>query len=220
MMALRTQAENVVRVLLAGTLGLLLLARPALAEPAAVREAFRQYVAAIGHQDGATASTLVTAASLAREERLRDLALSAPAELVAELQAADRLAVLRLRHEFTAAELAPLNGADLVRIAVDEAWSSPRPLAVLTVVGVDEAGDAATLRVERGCEPVPIRLVLHREQGRWKLDQVELAGRMQLSPRRSPSAPSAPRCRTMRCCAGSSRTARATSSTRTCRSRC
>jgi hypothetical protein len=161
---------------LAWILGFLLLAPPALADAGpAVRDAFARYVAALEARDGATAATLVTAAGLAREEHLRDLALTAPRATVAALPHSDLLAILRLRHEFTAAELRPLGGADLVRIAVEEAWSSPKPLAVLTVTAVEEAGDTATLRVARAGEPVPVRLVLRREQGGWKLDLAELA---------------------------------------------
>lgn len=139
-----------------------------------IRAAYGRYVAALTARDGA-AATMVTAASLEREEQLRDLALTAPAETVAAQPAADRLAVLRLRHEFTAEELRPLDGADLVRIAVEEAWSSPKPLSALTVTGVEEDGNVAALRVERAGEPVPVRLVLRREQGLWKLDLVALA---------------------------------------------
>ncbi|MGD9509296.1 MAG: hypothetical protein AB7I59_27580 [Geminicoccaceae bacterium] len=162
---------------LCGCAGAVLLPAIATAEDAVggIKAAYRRYVAALTARDGAAAATMVTAASLEREERLRELALTAAAETVAALPPADRLAVLRLRHEFTAAELAPLDGADLVRIAVEEAWTSPKPLAVLTVTGVEQDGAVATLRVERGGEPVPVRLVLGREAGRWKLDLVELA---------------------------------------------
>jgi hypothetical protein len=143
--------------------------------PTQVPAAFGHYVAALADRDGAAAVGMVTRGSLAREERLRDLALAAPPATVAALPMTDRLAVLRLRHEFTAAELRPLSGADLIPIAVEEAWSSPKPLAALTVVGVERAGDTATLRVERAGEPVPVRLVFRREQGTWKIDLVELA---------------------------------------------
>ena len=156
-------------------LSLLLLTSPAAAETAAVRDAFARYVAALAARDGVEAARLVTAGSLAREEALRDLALTAPPATVAALPTADRLAVLRLRHEFTAEELEPLHGEDLVRIAAEEAWTSPRPLSALTVTGIAEDGDTATLEVERGGEPVPVRLVLRREQDAWKLDLVALA---------------------------------------------
>ena len=93
----------------------------------------------------------------------------------AALPPADRLMVLRLRHEFTADELRPLSGADLIRIGVEEAWSSPKVLAPLAITAVDETGDLATARVERAGEPVPIRLLFRRDAGRWRLDLVELA---------------------------------------------
>ena len=152
----------------------LLLAPPVLADSGPA-EAFARYLAALQARDGAAAAALVTAGSLAREETLRDLALTAPPEAVAALPMADRLAVLRLRHEFTADELRPLGGADLLGLAVAEEWTSPKPLSVLTVTGAALDGDTATLRVERAGEAVPVRLVLRREQGAWRLDLVELA---------------------------------------------
>ena len=97
------QAENALPARLAWILGLVLLAPPAWADPdLAVREAFARYVAALEARDGATAATLVTVASLAREKHLRDLALTASRATVAALPPSDQLAVLRLRHEFTA----------------------------------------------------------------------------------------------------------------------
>ena len=153
---------------------LLATALPAWAD-AGPADAFARYVASLQARDGAAAAALVTAGSLAREEQLRDMALAAPPDKVAALPMTDRLAVLRLRHEFTAEELRPLAGSDLLRLAVEEEWTSPKPLAVLTVTGAEVDGDAATLDVERAGEAVPVRLVLRQEEGAWRLDLVELA---------------------------------------------
>ena len=140
-----------------------------------MRTAFDRYRAAVTARDGAAALALVTAGSIAHQDRLRALALTATPAEVAALPPADRLMVLRLRHEFTAEELRPLTGAELIRIAVEEAWSSPKVLAPLTVAGVEQVGEVTTLRVERAGEPVPMRLLLRREDGSWRLDLVELA---------------------------------------------
>jgi hypothetical protein len=140
-----------------------------------VRDAFARYVAAVRERDGAAAARLVTSGSLAREEKLRDFALDAPPATVMALPPTDRLAVLRLRHEFTAEELRPLSGADLVRTAVDEAWSSPKVLAALTPAEVEVTGGVAMLRVERAGDAVPVRLVLRQEFGAWRIDLGELA---------------------------------------------
>ena len=154
----------------------MLLAATTLAETVnSVPAAFDAYRAAVTARDGSAAVDLVTAGSQAFYQRLRDAALTAAPREVADLPPADQLMVLRLRHEFTAAELQPLNGAELIRIAVSEAWASPKVLAPLTVVAVDETGDTATARVERAGEAVPIRLVFRRENAAWKLDLPELA---------------------------------------------
>ena len=158
---------------------LLLLATPARADdPAAeVSAAFERYKAALAARDGAAAVALVTPASHAHHERVRDLALRAPRAEVEALPLTDRLLVFRLRHEFTADELRPLSGADLVRTGVEEAWSSPRTMQPLSVAAVETDGaGAAVATATRAGESVPGRL-LFRPGGPagWRLDLVELA---------------------------------------------
>lgn len=154
----------------------MLLAMSARADDgAAVRAAFEAYREAATAKDGEAAVALVTEGSTAHYGQLRDLALTAPRAMVETLPPADILLVLRLRHEFTAEELQTLSGADLIRIGVAEAWGSPKVLAPLTIIAVEEAGDIATTKVERAGEPVPIHLLFRLEAGRWRLDLVELA---------------------------------------------
>jgi hypothetical protein len=158
---------------------LVLLAPAAYAtDPTAkVAAAFERYKAALMARDGAAAISLVTPASLAHHERLRDLALHAPQAVVEALPLADRILVFRLRHEFTAGELLPLSGADLVRLGVEEAWSSPKAMQPLAVAAVEAGGDGGALAaVTRAGEPVPVRLVFRPGPGGgWRLDLVELA---------------------------------------------
>ena len=156
---------------------LVLLATGARADDIAaqVQAAFERYVAALAARDGAGAASLVTPASLAHQDRLRDLALHAPRAQVEALPMANRLMVLRLRHEFTAAELRPLSGADLLHASVEEAWSSPKPLQVLTIAGVEATGATAAATVTRAGEPVPLRLLFRRSPAGWQLDLPELA---------------------------------------------
>jgi hypothetical protein len=154
----------------------MVLAVPAHAEEdEAVRAAFARWRAVTAARDGAAAAELVTERSRAYLSQLQDMALAAPRSTIETLPPADLLMVLRLRHEFTADELRPLSGGELIRISVEEAWSSPKVLAPLTVGAVDLAGEIASLWVERAGEPVPIRLLFRREQGAWKLDLVALA---------------------------------------------
>jgi hypothetical protein len=142
---------------------------------AEIRTAFARYRQALLARDGQAAAAAVTRASHAWHERLRDLALAAPREQVAALPLADRLAVLRLRHEFTAAELAPLSGAELIAVSVAEAWSSPATLQKLELATIEATGDTATAAVARGGDATPIGFTFRREAGVWRLDLVALA---------------------------------------------
>ncbi len=140
-----------------------------------VRAAFDRYRAALTAKDGAAAAAMVTPSSIAYHERLRDQALHAPRQEVSALPMADRLMVFRLRHEFTADELRPRSGADLIRTSAEEAWSSPKPLQVLTIASVERTQGAAVAIPTRAGEPVPLRLVFRPASGGWQLDLVALA---------------------------------------------
>ena len=125
------------------------------------------------------------------------------ARQVAALPPADRLMVLRLRHEFTAEELRPLTGADLIRIAVEEAWSSPKVLAALTVAA--SRRQATSPRSASSAPASPCRSASCSAASRapgsstWSSSP---AARTPPWPRPWPSAPRAPRCRSRRSCAG------------------
>jgi hypothetical protein len=154
----------------------LLLVWPALADDGAVAAAFERYRASLLARDGEAAAAAVTEGSHAYYERLKELALRAPREEVAALPLADRLAVLRLRHEFTAQELAPLSGAELIAISVEESWSSPRTLQKLAVTGVEQEGAEAVALVTPSADTTPIRFRFVAEPGGgWRLDLEDLA---------------------------------------------
>lgn len=160
----------------AATLAAHVLAAPAHAGDAEdVRATFDRYRQAALAHDGTTAASVVTPGSLDYYQHMRDLALDAPRGQVDALPMADRLLVLRLRHEFDAAELQPLSGADLIRTSIEEAWSSPKALLPISVGAVAIHADQAAATATRAGEPVAIRLVFQLVAGNWRLDLTELA---------------------------------------------
>jgi hypothetical protein len=160
----------------AAMLTTLVLTAPAHANDADdIRSVFDRYRQAALAHDGATAAGLVTPGSLDYYQHLRDLALQAPRTEVEVLPMADRLLVFRLRHEFTAAELQPLSGADLVRTSIEEAWSGPKALLPIIITTVEVGADTAIATPTRAGEPVPIRLLFRPSESGWQLDLVELA---------------------------------------------
>jgi hypothetical protein len=167
-----TSRRHLLGLLLALALHRAASARDGAAEIGTTFERYRQALLA---RDGKAAAAAVTQSSHLWHERLRDLALAAPREEVAALPLADRLAVLRLRHEFTAPELAPLSGAELIAVSVAEAWNSPATLQKLELATIEATGDTATATVARGGDATPIGFTFRREQGAWRLDLVALA---------------------------------------------
>lgn len=160
----------------AAMLAAIVLTAPAHADDAEdVRSVFYHYRQAALAHDGGGAAGLVTPGSVDYFQKMRDLALRAQRTELEMLPMADRLLVFRLRHEFTATELEPLSGADLIRTSIDEAWTSPKVLLPITITSVDVGAGAATATPSRAGEPVPIRLVFRRSAASWRLDLVELA---------------------------------------------
>lgn len=160
----------------AAMLAAMVSAVPAYADDADdIRAVFTRYQQAALTHDGATAAGLVTPGSLDHYRRLRDLALRGSRSEVEALPMTDRLLVFRMRHEFTAAELQPMTGADLVRTSIEEAWSAPKALVPITIASVAVIADAAVAMPTRAGDPVPIRLLFRPNTDGWQLDLVELA---------------------------------------------
>jgi hypothetical protein len=170
-----TPFDHAGRILLA----LLLAVRAVAAQEdaaALVRTSFERYRQAVLAEDGAVAAALVTAGSHAYYARMRDLALHASCAELRVLPPADRLTVLRLRHEFTAEELAPLSGAALIGLSVAERWSASRTLRRLTLGEVELRGEEEAVAVvhQVGAE-ASICFLFRHEGGDWKLDLAHLA---------------------------------------------
>lgn len=69
------------------------------ADEAGVRKAFAQYRTALMKKDGASAADAVDTETLAYDDKMRGMALSAEADSVKKLGFLDRLMVLRLRRD-------------------------------------------------------------------------------------------------------------------------
>jgi hypothetical protein len=145
------------------------------ADETAIRAAFGRYRDALLARDGSGAAAAVTGTSHAYYERLRDLALHADRRTLERQGLAEQVAILRLRHEFTAAELTPLSGSELIATSVAESWDSSNALQRLHIDKVDlQEGEAlATVLPSSDGEPLSYRFEL--DHGEWKLDLVHLA---------------------------------------------
>ncbi|HJQ38429.1 MAG TPA: hypothetical protein VKB93_14925 [Thermoanaerobaculia bacterium] len=147
------------------------------AEPtnaAAVRKVFSEYRTALLDGNGAAAADLVTSGTIAYYDEARQLAMSLPRAKLAELDFLSKLMVLRLRHEFTNAQLAALTGRELLAIGVKNGWISKSSVAnsELAEVKVDGAKATASLTV---APQIPL-FHFQKESGKWKLDLLALFG--------------------------------------------
>jgi hypothetical protein len=145
------------------------------ADETAIRAAFGRYRDALLARDGFGAAAAVTATSHAYYARLRDLALHADRRTLERLGLAEQVAILRLRHEFTAEELMPLSGSELIATSVAESWDSSNALQRLQIDKVDLQRDEALATVLPSSDTAPLSYRFELDHGEWKLDLVHLA---------------------------------------------
>jgi hypothetical protein len=159
-------------------------------EAAAVADVFARYKAALIAGDGATAQSLVDAATLDTFERLRMLALSGARDEIEDLSFVERLLVVSMRAALERDEIATMDLAALIETALGEGWISPQTLAQLDIGEVEVAGDSARARAVSGLQPpaseqsaegpdsaegeVELFYRFVREQGRWKFQFASL----------------------------------------------
>lgn len=140
---------------------------------AAVRSDFEQFRAALLRRDGATASSLVTEATITTYERYRVAALTANRTELQRFSLIQQLTVLRARHEIDPVTLEKMNGKTLLAHAVDMSWTSQSTVAATRVDRVSVAGPVAAVdAVIR--DRTRVTFNLQQEEGRWKIDLVGL----------------------------------------------
>lgn len=142
----------------------------------AVRRVFAEYKRALIEGDGEAAAKLVDAETLRYFEELRELAVGASEEEVRSRSFIERLLVVSMRHQLEPRQMAELELADLIRIAVEEGWISPQSIAQLEMGEVRVEGEVAEGEArtrasteEAGGNPVEtLRYEFVREDGAWR----------------------------------------------------
>lgn len=143
------------------------------ADVAAIKKSFSDYKAALARKDGKGAASLVDSATHAYYADMRKLALEADAPTVRKQSLIDKLMVLRMRSEFTPAQLRAMNAQQLIALGVDRGWvgsnTGENDVGEITVTGDRARGQA----IIRG-EVAPFFHEFRREGGHWKMNLVDL----------------------------------------------
>jgi len=140
-------------------------------EARAIETAFSEYKTALLEENGAKAADIVSARTIAFYEGIRTQALTTPREKLSSLDFMSRLMVIRVRHEFTKAQIEQLTGRKLLAFAVDRGWISRSGVATieqLTDIQVNGSKASASIPGGRG---FPLFHFV-KESGQWKLDLV------------------------------------------------
>lgn len=154
-------------------LSLSILATTAVADAASdaaqIRAAFSQYKEALLEGDGEKAAEVVSARTIAYYDGIRTHVLTTPREKLAELDLISKFMVLRIRHEFTRAEMVAMNGRQLLITGVDRGWISKSSVAnIEELVNIKAGATEASAAIPAGPE-IPLFQFL-KESGQWKLN--------------------------------------------------
>ena len=141
------------------------------ADARAIQAVFAEYKDALLQSDGEKAADVVSARTIAFYAGIANHALTTPREKLAELDFISKLMVLRIRHEFTKAQVSEMTGRSLLVTGVNRGWISKSSVQnieqlVNIKVGSSEASAAMSILPE-----VPMFQFL-KESGRWKLNLV------------------------------------------------
>jgi hypothetical protein len=164
------------RIRLAVSLLSVILALTALGAPqttknaageAAIRKVFEDYRKALLDGNGAAAVDLVSSRTVSYYGEILEHSLKMPRERVAGLDFVSKFMVLRLRHEFSRAEIAGMTGKELLILAVNKGWISKSSVSnvELAEIKVGRIDASASMTVAPG---IPA-LHFQNESGQWKL---------------------------------------------------
>lgn len=139
------------------------------AEERAIHSVFAQYKDALLLGDGSKAVGVVSTRTIVFYDGIVNHALKTPRAELSELDFISKFMVLRIRHEFTRAELSEMTGRKLLELGVDKGWISKSSVANidrLVNLEVDSSRASAAL------PSAPRIAAFHflKESDEWKLD--------------------------------------------------
>lgn len=143
-------------------------------EESAVLEAFEGFRSAVLAQDGEAFAAVVAQPTLEHYEELRDLALSAPRNELAERTLGDQIYAIFLRYLFPPDHLADLDGPEVAAALLEEGAISEGGVQGVRAGEVTISGSDATLQASVEGEEGGFSYTFRREADGWKIDLVEL----------------------------------------------
>jgi hypothetical protein len=161
---------------MAAALGVALAAPPAARagdDAAEVKAVFNAYQAALVKRDGPAAAAAVDRGTIDYYQRMRDLAVAGPADVVKKLVLLDKLMVVRMRHQIPRARLKAMDGKAALAHGVTQGWVGDN-VARTEAGAVEVTGARASVTFVVDGKPTPVKLGLWRENEGWRVDLVSL----------------------------------------------
>ena len=145
-----------------------------------VTASFQTYKEAVIKQDGKAALPVISQGTLNYFGQTLKHALESSREDVEKLRTADKLLVLRARHQVPAETLRKMSAADFFAYGIDKGWTTKESAVSLSLGHIDASGDTAKAELVVGGKKAPASMayVFHKESGKWKLDMLPMMTRV------------------------------------------
>lgn len=137
----------------------------------AIETLFFQYRDALLEGDGAKAADVMSARTIGFYDGVLKHVLNTPRAKLANLDFMTKFMVLRIRHEFTKAEISRMTGRDLFMIGVDKGWISKSSVASFRELADIKVGSSEASASVPAAGGLPLFHFV-KESGQWKLDLV------------------------------------------------
>ena len=143
-------------------------------DEAAVRAAYESYRKAALSRKGTEAAEVMASSAIDYYEQVRKDALTAPYAQLKGKRLIDALAVLSMRAEFDARTLQRLNGREVLVASLNKGLVNDKSLLKMSLGDIAIEGDRAVAQLRLNGKPQPVDFEFVREDGRWKLDLLDL----------------------------------------------
>jgi hypothetical protein len=147
---------------------------------AEVVASFKTYKEAVVKQDGKAAVPVISQGTIDYFGAILKHDLESPKADVEKLRTADKLLVLRARHQVPSENLRKMSAADFFAYGIDKGWTTKESIVGLDLGRVDISGDTAKAELIVGGKKAPASMVyvFHKEKGAWKLDMIPMMTRV------------------------------------------
>ena len=143
----------------------------------AIKSLWTAYKSAMARRDGATVAGLLSANTIAYYEKIRKLALYAPARRLSSYRIIDRVLVYQIRHFHRAAKVTSMTAREIIAWSIGAGLSSSEAIKAMDIGTIEVSGTVGSAPATHNGRRIGWKFKFVRESGKWRLDLMPLLDR-------------------------------------------